>query len=52
MVKWSLVASAVIGRQLGRNFAFEVGYVARMGRDVLVRRDLAMPLEIVGSDSM
>ena len=27
------MASAVIGRQLGRNFAFEAGYVGRLGRD-------------------
>ena len=41
------VASGVMGRQLGRNFAFEGGYVGRLGRDVLVRRDLAMPLNLV-----
>jgi hypothetical protein len=45
------MASAVIGRQLGRNFAFEAGYVGRLGRDVLVRRDLAMPLNLVDSRS-
>ncbi len=41
------MASAVIGRQLGRNFAFEAAYVGRLGRDVLVRRDVAMPLNLV-----
>jgi hypothetical protein len=37
----------VIGRELGRNFAFEGGYVGRFGRDLLIRRDLAMPLNLV-----
>jgi Carboxypeptidase regulatory-like domain len=41
------MTSAVIGRQLGRNFAFEAGYVGRLGRDMLIRRDLAMPLNLV-----
>jgi hypothetical protein len=45
------MASAVIGRQLGRNFAFEAGYIGRLGRDVLVRRDLAMPLDLVDARS-
>jgi hypothetical protein len=34
--------SAVVGRELGRNFAMEVGYLGRFGRDLLVRRDVAM----------
>ena len=41
------MASAVIGRQLGPNVAFEAAYVGRLGRDQLVRRDLAMPLNLV-----
>jgi hypothetical protein len=41
------VASAIVGRQLGRHFALEGGYVGRFGRDLLIRRDLAMPLNLV-----
>lgn len=41
------MASAVVGRELGRNFAFEAGYVGRFGRDLLIRRDIAMPLNLV-----
>ena len=38
--------SAVIGRDLGRNYQVEVGYLGRFGRDLLIRRDLAMPLNL------
>ena len=44
------MVSALIGRELGRNFAIEAGYVGRFGRDLLVRRDLAMPLNLVDTD--
>ena len=37
----------IIGRELGGNFAIEGGYVGRFGRDLLIRRDLAMPLNLV-----
>jgi hypothetical protein len=40
-------ASFIIGRELPGNFAIEGGYVGRFGRDLLVRRDLAMPLNLV-----
>jgi hypothetical protein len=40
------MVSAVFGRDLSPNFALEAGYVGRMGRDLLVRRDLAMPLNL------
>ncbi len=43
--------SAVVGRDLGRNYAIEVGYLGRLGRDLLIRRDLAMPLNLVDSRS-
>lgn len=43
--------SAVIGRDLGRNFQVEVGYLGRLGRDLLIRRDLAMPLNLTDSRS-
>ena len=35
-----------IGRELGKNFSIEAAYVGRFGRDLLVRRDLAMPLNL------
>ncbi len=41
--------SAVVGRDLGRNYQMEVGYLGRFGRDLLIRRDLAMPLNLVDS---
>ena len=41
------MASAIIGYDLSRNYTIEVGYVGRFGRDMLVRRDLAMPLNLV-----
>ncbi len=34
----------MIARELPRNMTLEVGYVGRRGRDLEVRRDLAMPL--------
>ena len=40
------MASFVFGRDLGRNFALEVGYIGRFGRDLLVRRDISMPLNL------
>ncbi|MBM3808636.1 MAG: hypothetical protein FJW22_10655 [Acidimicrobiia bacterium] len=43
--------SAVIGRDLGRNYQVEVGYLGRFGRDLLIRRDLAMPLNLTDSRS-
>ena len=41
------MASAIIGYDLSRNYSMEVGYVGRFGRDMLIRRDLAMPLNLV-----
>jgi hypothetical protein len=43
--------SAIIGRELRGNFAIEGGYIGRFGRDLLVRRDLAMPLNLVDPQS-
>ena len=43
--------SAVIGRDLGRNYQVEVGYLGRFGRDLLTRRDIAMPLNLTDSKS-
>lgn len=44
-------ASLIIGRELPGNFAIEGGYVGRFGRDLLTRRDLAMPLNLVDTQS-
>lgn len=38
-------------RELGANFAVEAAYVGRRGRNLLVRRDLAMPLNLTDSAS-
>lgn len=43
--------SAVVGRDLGRSFAIEVGYLGRFGRDLLIRRDIAMPLNLTDTRS-
>jgi carboxypeptidase family protein len=45
------MVSAVLDRELGRNFTVEGGYLGRFGRDSLVRRDLAMPLNLVDTRS-
>jgi hypothetical protein len=45
------MASVMIGRELPGNFAFEGGYIGRFGRDLLVRRDIAMPLNLVDTRS-
>jgi len=45
------MVNLVIGRELAHNFAFEGGYVGRFGRDLLIRRDLAMPLNLVDTRS-
>jgi hypothetical protein len=40
------MTSAIVGFDVSRNYTIEVGYVGRFGRDMLVRRDLAMPLNL------
>ena len=45
------MVNAIVGRELGGGFAFEAGYIGRFGRDLLVRRDLAMPLNLVDTAS-
>jgi hypothetical protein len=45
------VFNAVIGRELPRGFAIEGAYVGRRGRNLLIRRDLAMPMDIVDPKS-
>ena len=41
----------VVGRELGRGFSFEAAYVGRRGRNQLVRRDVAMPADLVDAKS-
>ena len=38
------VFNAIVGRELRDNFAIEAGYVGRRGRNLLIRRDMAMPI--------
>ena len=40
------MVNALVGRELRGNFAIEAGYIGRFGRDMLVRRDIAMPLNL------
>jgi carboxypeptidase family protein len=40
-----------VSRDLGRGLAIEAAYVGRFGRDLLVRRDIAMPLNLVDTKS-
>ncbi len=39
-------STCVVGRELGQNYAVEAAYVGRRGRNLLVRRDIAMPLNL------
>ncbi|MFP5379798.1 MAG: hypothetical protein ACLGHP_08650, partial [Vicinamibacteria bacterium] len=41
------MVNLMFSREFGRNYSIEAGYVGRFGRDLLVRRDLAMPLNLV-----
>ena len=43
--------NAVIGRELPKGFAIEGAYVGRRGRNLLIRRDLAMPMDIIDPKS-
>jgi hypothetical protein len=45
------VFNAVVGRELPGHFAVEAAYVGRRGRNLLIRRDLAMPMDIVDPKS-
>ena len=40
-----------IGRQIGTDFSVEAAYVGRFGRNQIVRRDLAMPLNLTDPES-
>jgi hypothetical protein len=41
----------VVGRELGGDYSVEAAYVGRLGRNLLMRRDLAMPLNFVDQES-
>ena len=41
----------LVSREIGSSFAVEGGYIGRFGRDLLIRRDLAMPLNLVDTKS-
>ena len=43
--------NVVVGRELGHGYSVEAAYVGRRGRDQLVRRDVAMPADLVDSKS-
>jgi hypothetical protein len=45
------VYSFTIGRELPYDFSAEVGYVGRSGRKLLLQRDLAMPVNLVDTQS-
>jgi hypothetical protein len=45
------VFNAVVGRELQGKFAIEAAYVGRRARNLLIRRDLAMPLDLVDPKS-
>jgi hypothetical protein len=45
------MVNVAVARELRRNFAVEAAYVGRFGRDLLVRRDMAMPLNLVDTKS-
>ncbi len=45
------MTSAIVGFDISRNYTIEAGYVGRFGRDMLVRRDLAMPLNLTDPGS-
>jgi len=45
------VFNAVVGRDLPGDFALEAAYVGRRARNLLIRRDLAMPLDLVDPKS-
>ena len=38
--------NVVVGRELGGDYSFEAAYVGRLGRNLLIRRDMMMPLNL------
>ena len=45
------VFNGVVGRELPKGFAVEAAYVGRRARNLLIRRDLAMPMDLVDPKS-
>lgn len=45
------MVNLMVAREIGTSFAMEAGYIGRFSRDQLVRRDLAMPLNLVDPKS-
>ncbi|HSL21980.1 MAG TPA: carboxypeptidase-like regulatory domain-containing protein [Vicinamibacterales bacterium] len=45
------MVNLMVAREFGTNFAVEGGYIGRFSRDQLVRRDLAMPLNLTDPKS-
>jgi hypothetical protein len=43
---YSHVFNFIVGKDLGGSYGIEAGYVGRRGKNLLVRRDLAMPLNL------
>ena len=43
---YSHVYNAVVGFNLSNNYTFEAAYVGRAGRNLLMRRDISMPLNV------
>ncbi len=44
---YSHAYNLTFSRDLGKNFSVDVAYVGRQGRNLMIRRDLAMPMNIV-----
>ena len=43
--------NVTFSRDLGRNYSIDVAYVGRQGRNLMIRRDLAMPMDFVDPES-
>ncbi|MEO5823630.1 MAG: TonB-dependent receptor [Vicinamibacteraceae bacterium] len=43
---YSHVFNFIVGKELGASYGIEAGYVGRRGKNLLVRRDMAMPLNL------
>lgn len=48
---YSHAYNLTFSRDLGKNFAIDVAYVGRQGRNLMIRRDLVMPMNFVDPQS-
>ncbi len=48
---YSHAYNLTFSRDLGRNYSIDVAYVGRQGRNLMIRRDLAMPMDFVDPES-